>query len=213
MEDHEVFRLGASNTVSVPHSEKDYSKSPGIRHRHNHPTYNNRNKNVLLAPDDADRAAGMCPSNEPTENNKLRRTNSSKGLAYQESLEIPNGDTSSSPSKPTPPHKRIEILSFDISHYSRSQQYLICAGGVFMFTLVYGYLQELISVHLLDRKLGLFLASFQFIIYSMMSFIIRNIYHKKINNKQNFFKKIASSSVPMEWYIGLSLLRAFDLAM
>ena len=54
------------------------------------------------------------------------------------------------------------VLGVDISHLSRRTQFLLCASGVFGFSLLYGYLQELLSVELCNRQLGLFLAMAQF---------------------------------------------------
>ena len=58
------------------------------------------------------------------------------------------------------------VLGMDISHLSRQWQFVVCATGVFWFSLLYGYLQELISVQLCSRKLGLFLAAAQFTGYT-----------------------------------------------
>jgi len=64
------------------------------------------------------------------------------------------------------------ILGFDISSLSRNMQYYICATGVFGFTLIYSYLQELISVHILGRKYALFFATCTFAGYSFWSFVL-----------------------------------------
>lgn len=106
------------------------------------------------------------------------------------------------------------VLGVDISHLSRSLQFAVCAGGVFAFTLVYGYLQELISVQLLNRKIGLFLAFFQFVGYVICSFILRVFVHKKsIATEKNSFLVLTAQNGLLKMYIGISLLRAFDLGM
>jgi len=64
------------------------------------------------------------------------------------------------------------IFGFDITLLSKNTQYYICATGVFGFTLVYSYLQELISVHIGGRKYALFLATCQFAGYSFWSFVL-----------------------------------------
>jgi len=64
------------------------------------------------------------------------------------------------------------IFGFDISFLSRNMQYYVCATGAFGFTLVYSYLQEMISVHILGRKYALFFATCQFAGYSFWSFAL-----------------------------------------
>jgi len=62
------------------------------------------------------------------------------------------------------------VLGFDISHMPKGTQFTVCATGVFGFSLLYGYLQELISVHICNRKLGLFQAVMQFVGYSGLAY-------------------------------------------
>jgi UAA transporter family len=71
------------------------------------------------------------------------------------------------------------VLGFDISHLSRQAQFLVCAAGVFWFSLLYGYLQELISVQLCNRKLGLFLATAQFTGYTVIAYFLREFVYTK----------------------------------
>ena len=54
------------------------------------------------------------------------------------------------------------VLGFNITNLPRHKQYLVCAGGVFFFTLIYGFFQELVVVKIFDRQLSLFLALCQF---------------------------------------------------
>eukprot|EP00586_Coscinodiscus_wailesii_P002050 CAMPEP_0172484662 /NCGR_PEP_ID=MMETSP1066-20121228/12211_1 /TAXON_ID=671091 /ORGANISM="Coscinodiscus wailesii, Strain CCMP2513" /LENGTH=503 /DNA_ID=CAMNT_0013249325 /DNA_START=55 /DNA_END=1567 /DNA_ORIENTATION=- len=113
-------------------------------------------------------------------------------------------------------HQPMDVLGFDISHLPRHSQFLTCAGGVFAFTLGYGFLQELIAVHLCNRKLGLFLAMCQFAGYTFWSFILRTHVDKKRAAKSLSLKAqhvVPVKDVPFEFYLGLSLLRAVDLAM
>lgn len=111
------------------------------------------------------------------------------------------------------------VLGVDISHLSRTGQFLLCASGVFFFSLLYGYLQELISVQICSRQLGLFLATFQFSGYTLLSWLLRTFVYKtqrrkkltpKSSNITSFSSKIP---VPLKLYLGLSLLRAVDLGM
>jgi hypothetical protein len=111
------------------------------------------------------------------------------------------------------------ILGVDISHLSRTSQFLLCASGVFTFSLAYGYLQELLSVQLCSRQLGLFLATFQFTGYTTFSFLLRTFVYKAVNRKKmtpkssNISSLSSALEVPLKLYVGLSLLRAVDLAM
>jgi adenosine 3'-phospho 5'-phosphosulfate transporter B3 len=108
------------------------------------------------------------------------------------------------------------VLGFDISHLSRQVQFSICASGVFFFSLLYGYLQELISVQLCNRKLGLFLAMIQFSGYTILAYILRQfVYERQKSSKTSQDWKSANpqTEVPIMLYLGLSLLRAVDLGM
>ena len=66
------------------------------------------------------------------------------------------------------------VLGIDISHLPRQTQFVVCAAGVFGFSLFYGYLQELIAVNICNRKLGLFQAMMQFIGYTVLAYVLRN---------------------------------------
>jgi drug/metabolite transporter (DMT)-like permease len=114
------------------------------------------------------------------------------------------------------------VLGMDISHLSRREQFIVTAIGVFCFSLLYGYLQELISVELCNRQLGLFLAMVQFTGYTVLAFFLRNfVYHKQRSMSRAVHKDNDDSlgatgpqkQVPFRLYLGLSLLRAVDLAM
>ena len=111
------------------------------------------------------------------------------------------------------------------TRFSRTNQFVICAGGVFFFTLLYGYLQELLSVKLFNRDLALFLASAQFFGYTAWSYALRTLIRYK--GQQNVgispykangllldhYGENAVNRVPTMAYIGLSLIRAVDLGM
>ena len=111
------------------------------------------------------------------------------------------------------------VLGVDISHLSRNGQFIICASGVFFFSLLYGYLQELLSVKLCSRQLGLYLAMVQFTGYTFLAYILRSyVYRKqnrgKVTSTDACSKLVVSNlTVPFKLYLGLSLLRAVDLAM
>jgi hypothetical protein len=90
----------------------------------------------------------------------------------QPSLSRSASGGSDSETSPTP-QNRLTVLGVDVSHFSKGTQFTLCSGGVFGFSLVYGFLQELLSVRILGRQLGLFLALSQFVGYTIWSFIFR----------------------------------------
>jgi drug/metabolite transporter (DMT)-like permease len=71
------------------------------------------------------------------------------------------------------------VLGFDISHLNRRTQFVVCATGVTCFSLLYGYLQELIAVQLFNRNLGLFLAMIQFAGYTVLAHFLNVFVYKK----------------------------------
>ena len=70
---------------------------------------------------------------------------------------------------------KFKVLGWDLSGRSTRSRFLITSSGTFGFSLVYGYLQELISVTLCNRKLGLFLALAQFAGYTVLSYFFRRL--------------------------------------
>jgi len=165
------------------------------------------------------------------------------------------------------------VLGINLTSYPPRFQFLLSAFGSFLFSLLYGYLQELISFELCSRKLGLFLALMQFMGYTILSYFFRkfgtnggdskntmnggsNIDGKRrlsvssgsaamgsgssssSSQQQSMTAMIrrvrkriqygrtktsdeddeaasisTSTTVPIELYIGLSILRAIDLGM
>ena len=107
------------------------------------------------------------------------------------------------------------VLGMDISHLSRRAQFLVCASGVFSFSLLYGFLQELISVQLCNRQLGLFLAMMQFTGYTLWSWLLRTYVYTKHTAPTRTTGSLRKQlpEVPIIMYLGLSLLRAVDLGM
>ena len=71
------------------------------------------------------------------------------------------------------------VLGMDISNFTPQIQFFICAFGVFSFTIIYGYLQELISVHILGRNYAMFLSLIQLGGYSFWSHILTFVGRKK----------------------------------
>ncbi|KAL3779023.1 hypothetical protein HJC23_011462 [Cyclotella cryptica] len=114
------------------------------------------------------------------------------------------------------------VFGWDMTNFSRRSQFLISAGGTFCFSLMYGYLQELISVELCHRKLGLFLAAAQFLVYAVLAYFFRNLDKPRssvvsarhvVQKHNSYGDRSLSMTVPLELYVGLSILRAIDLGM
>lgn len=125
------------------------------------------------------------------------------------------------------PRNRVLILGVEITHLPRPLQFIISASGVFGFSLLYGYLQELIAVTLCGRQLGLFLALVQFIGYVLWSRVLHNHVetktaidpslatgsHSSSSSSSTSHGTIVKRDVPTKLYILLALLRAVDASM
>ena len=73
------------------------------------------------------------------------------------------------------PHDAVVLFGLDLSPLEPWVQFAVCASGVFGFTIVYGYLQELLAVHISGRKFGLWLAWFQFGGYAFWSLVLTKV--------------------------------------
>lgn len=76
------------------------------------------------------------------------------------------------------------LFGLDLSHLSSPLQFFICAGGVFVFTLLYGYLQELIQIEIAGRRFALFLGSCQFAGYAFWSAVLAKLRLWRIRRNQ-----------------------------
>ena len=169
-----------------------------------------------------------------------------KGKPANANITIPSADADTIVSSQSSNSTKFVVLGWDLSQNTRQSQFLISASGTFCFSLLYGYLQELISVELCNRKLGLFLAAAQFTGYTILSYFFRNLdkgvnvnrgvasssaasgmsFSRRLRRLKNWGRlrdrsaqsSTASSTasatiVPIELYVGLSVLRAIDLGM
>eukprot|EP00934_Nitzschia_sp_Nitz4_P001869 Nitzschia sp. Nitz4//scaffold64_size103689//45105//46723//NITZ4_004433-RA/size103689-snap-gene-0.114-mRNA-1//1//CDS//3329556121//1869//frame0 len=166
-----------------------------------------RKQGLFGSGDDADIAAGIVPripSPPPSKGSSSVITSASDIEFFEDMVSEP-----------------VLVLGMDISHLSRRNQFLLCAFGVFSFSLLYGYLQELLSVQLCSRQLGLFLAMVQFMGYTALAFVMRTYVYE--TQKRKKFREASASGVPTPilkenpvpflLYLALSLLRAVDLGM
>jgi hypothetical protein len=201
---------------------------------------------------DAEYFTALLPSKPPL------YSSSDDGTATSQSNATATTTTTTHSNTTTHLTAKFAVLGWDLTTYTRRTQFLISAGGTFVFSLIYGYLQELISVTLCNRKLGLFLALAQFTGYTILSYFFRRLdmsgggggstaisgggsgpiasvggggttfFSRKFRRLNNWGKlrggggPSASSSdpttslkksIPIELYIGLSVLRAIDLGM
>lgn len=77
------------------------------------------------------------------------------------------------------------VLGVNLSPLHPKLQFYICAGGVFAFTIVYGYLQELLTVQIMGREYALFLSLCQLAGYAFWSSILMNIGKYRQNEIRN----------------------------
>lgn len=103
----------------------------------------------------------------------------------------------------------VPLFGYDMSHLNQRIQFSAFCLGLFVFTIIYGCLQELITVKILNRHLGLFLTTAQFAGYAFWSFILSLIDRKSSSQDGTMF----SARVPAHVYIRLALLRAVDVGM
>jgi adenosine 3'-phospho 5'-phosphosulfate transporter B3 len=196
--------MAAGQNVTTTKQRK-HSNGNGNNMNNNNMNNNNNNNNMnnkllTTAP-----SSGMSSSVNSSSVNSI---NTDKG--YPDDLDFYE-DLVSEP---------VLVLGMDISHLDRQAQFYLCATGVFCFSLLYGYLQELIAVELCGRQLGLFLAVMQFSGYTVLSYFLRTYVYAK-QQQMNVAQQVVTGKnyftpardVPLATYLGLSLLRAVDLGM
>lgn len=72
---------------------------------------------------------------------------------------------------PEPEKPKLSILCIDITYFGKTTQFVLCTGAVFIFFLLYGYMQELIFTIDGFKPYGWFLTLVQFSYYSIFGFI------------------------------------------
>ncbi|XP_015608108.1 adenosine 3'-phospho 5'-phosphosulfate transporter 2 isoform X4 [Cephus cinctus] len=73
--------------------------------------------------------------------------------------------------------KKIQLLCFDLTNYTVKSQLLLCSLGVFVFFILYGYLQELIFTLDGFRPYGWYLTLIQFGYYTVFGLIECRVKH------------------------------------
>lgn len=82
--------------------------------------------------------------------------------------------------EPEPP--KVKVLCFDLSNQSKTVQFLLCSAAVFVFFLLYGYIQELIFTVPGFQPYGWYLTLVQFGLYSMYGLIEK--YASRISSRK-----------------------------
>lgn len=72
---------------------------------------------------------------------------------------------------PEPNQPKITVLCIDISYFGKTTQFILCTAAVFIFFLLYGYMQELIFTIDGFKPYGWFLTLVQFFYYSIFGLI------------------------------------------
>eukprot|EP00550_Attheya_septentrionalis_P002082 CAMPEP_0198291962 /NCGR_PEP_ID=MMETSP1449-20131203/9284_1 /TAXON_ID=420275 /ORGANISM="Attheya septentrionalis, Strain CCMP2084" /LENGTH=500 /DNA_ID=CAMNT_0043990649 /DNA_START=116 /DNA_END=1618 /DNA_ORIENTATION=+ len=153
------------------------------------------------------------PDDEPDSKSRRMRHGFVSSLSmFDSSEEIDSAETSSR--APLVSDHHLVLFGYDISEIPPRIQFGLCATGVFSFTIVYGYLQELLAIQIAGRKFALFLGTCQFFGYALGSLVLSRL---GSNRKKRVLPTvrdcITRSRVPSRYYIALSLLRAVDLGM
>ena len=61
------------------------------------------------------------------------------------------------------------LYDCNLDDLPKRTQFIVITSILFFFTLFYGYLQELVSIHLFRRQFGLFITLVQFVGYTALS--------------------------------------------
>ena len=108
---------------------------------------------------------------------------------------------------------RLILFGKDLSIYSKAHQFVICAFGVFFFTIIYGVLQELITIQIAGRNYGIFLASVQFAGYSFWSLFLDSLRSYRLRQKSISNVSDFGFEIPFRICFGLSALKALELGL
>lgn len=76
-----------------------------------------------------------------------------------------------------PEKPKVRLLCLDLSHFSQTVQFLTCSAAVFVFFLLYGYMQELIFTLEGFQPYGWFLTLVQFGFYSIFGLVEKYATH------------------------------------
>lgn len=89
---------------------------------------------------------------------------------------------------------KLKILCFDITNYSQTAQFSICTFAVFVFFILYGYMQELIFTIDGFKPFGWYLTLVQFFFYTLFGLT------------EKYLQGVGSRKIPIKTYALLALL-------
>jgi len=136
-------------------------------------------------------------SNSPSQSNPK---------SYSPSSSTPNDDAvTDNYSVDRECRRKLIVLGVDLTHQSRKIQFIFIATCFIACSLLYGYLQELISVQLANRQLALFLASLQFLGYSIWSYALFS--HQYQQQQKSIITSSNSKLLAMDTEIDISPIR------
>ncbi|KAJ3663243.1 hypothetical protein Zmor_007547 [Zophobas morio] len=95
---------------------------------------------------------------------------------------------------PEPEKPKITIICFDITNQSQTVQFFICSSAVFLFFILYGYMQELIFTIEGFQPFGWYLTLIQFGYYTLFGLV------------ETRLRNITSRKIPIQTYFLLALL-------
>lgn len=109
------------------------------------------------------------------------------------------------PAAPMSPHSlefqqrfgSLRVLGVEISGLSTVHQFVACTTVLFFFTILYGYLQELVAIVVFERKFGLLVTLLQFSGYTFFAFLQ---WASRANKR--------ATSMPILFSVSLAVLQA-----
>jgi len=172
---------------------------------------------IMLSPSSADAAGGFhrLHKNKPQTSGDVSQETANVMRSPMEQAPF-LGRNSTTEDEKYREHSPLVLFGYDLSEYDKRTQFFVCAGGVFLFTLLYGYLQELLSVTLFNRDLALFFSALQFFAYAFWSYILHAFVNQKSSPHAKDFNPTLESEkigVPMKAYVGIAIVRALDMAL
>lgn len=149
-------------------TEKAEDKSVQLRQT----TLNNNNHGHNLNDHEFDHGSQSCTTNEYIGNRMKTAISKEEELSFSSPVSATKSILFSK-SENQRSKDPLVVLGVNLSNFPRNIQFLACAAGVVSFTIIYGYLQELLSVHILGRRYAMFLSLCQLAGYSFWSNILR----------------------------------------
>ena len=138
------------------------------QHQHQHQFRNSQDRLIESKTNQSTESTRRYDNSEDNEDETEKKNNN---LLTQKDVETSTCKESESFASDTP-YDPLIVLGVNLSPLHPQIQFYICAAGVFGFTIIYGYLQELLSVHIMGRKYAMFLSLCQLAGYSVWSNVL-----------------------------------------